>query len=255
MRALACIAMFCMACSSGAGALSPDGGVADGPGPDLGNAAPDLAKPPTPLIPASTGSCDPTVVASDGQACSAGCGANALCAGYDSATLKCYAVCDPATANSCPCGRRCTPITKPDGSTTSACLPANGPGERCGNDAGGNVYGYPNCADGLTCAGSPSLRYCVYSGCMTSNDCPQQTTCTAVVSNQMVSSLACWYNSDAMGKAIGSACTLADFCVTGSLCDGTCRKTCNGPGDASCAATETCAALKDGAKVIGYVCK
>jgi hypothetical protein len=191
--------------------------------------------------------------ATDGQPCGTGCGAGSICAGYTMAALGCYQVCNPAMPT-CSCGRRCTSIIQPGGGTANVCLPANGPGEKCGNDAAGMPYGTGNCQQGLSCVGSSAgTRYCV-GPCTTSQDCPAQTTCEAVVAGMMVSGNVCWYNSQPTGKALGSACTLTDICITDSLCDGTCKPRCTGPG-AQCA-TGTCTQLVDAnQQLIGYVCK
>ena len=196
------------------------------------------------------------VLQPDGQPCGTGCGQGNTCAGYDANSLGCHAICD-LTAPDCPCGRRCVAIgTTSSGAPSAACLPANGAGERCGKDPSGNNYGYGSCAQELTCVGpSADNRYCAYP-CVTSHDCPAQTACTAVVSDgTSVSGTVCWYNSQPTGLPAGTACGLTDICISGTLCDGTCKSHCNGPGDASCAAGTKCTALMSGAQAIGYVCK
>jgi hypothetical protein len=238
------------ACGSKQNNTNPSPG-SDGGSPDLAQAPAgggnDLA-----VQPVVTSMC--TTPISDGQACSTGCGTGMLCAGYTAATVGCYKQCDP-NAPACPCGRRCTVIMKPDNTTAGACLPANGPGERCGTDPGGMPYGTGNCQQGLACVGGGAgSRYCV-GPCMTSEDCPAQTTCEATVAGMMVAGTVCWYNSQPTGKPIGTACTLTDICITDSLCDGTCKPRCTGPGDTSCT-SGTCQALSDAnQKLIGYICK
>src|SRR5688572_15754516 len=89
--------------------------------------------------------------ATDGQACGGGCAGGTQCAGWSAGEVKCYQTCD-LMAPSCPCGRRCVAIS--GGGGGAACLPANGPGERCGNNTGGMPFGNGGvCSQGLICAG------------------------------------------------------------------------------------------------------
>jgi hypothetical protein len=158
----------------------------------------------------------------------------------------------------------------PDGSLTTAMLPAsgrcvsgamagdgtceNGAGERCGQtDATGpNAAG---CADGLACAPasvlSDTLAYCIYD-CAHQN-CPSQTMCEKYGG----SSSYCFYDSlldNGTFAQAGERCTPGQLdCGPGLLCDGTCKPQCDRAG-ASCT-NGACTAIGSGNQIVGYVCK
>jgi hypothetical protein len=194
--------------------------------------------------------CNPTDPMNDGQPCGTGCPMGQTCVNSNSGPV-CRLDCDPNAQASCPCDRSCYGLTTPDGGVAGgACFPGNPAGERCNSN-----FGTGDCAQGRFCinSGGSMNAYCAYD-CKMNTDCPAQMFC-AMINNSMgqLVGTACAYTYNSMGKAAGAACAATDSCVTGYLCDGTCKPQCDGPGG-TCAAG-TCTALTDGAKTIGYVCK
>jgi hypothetical protein len=206
--------------------------------------------------------CNPVDPMTDGQSCaSAACPAGTIGVNQGG-TCTCYTKCDPGQHQQCSCNRLCITLTStnPDGGVIGGgCLPSNTPGERCGVD-GNNMplFNRGICAQNLTCAG-PTMgkAYCLYN-CGSIADCPAQTQCVQIMDNMgMVIGMACQYVSGAAGVAPGQACTVpGQPCITGHLCDGTCKLQCDGVG-ATCPGGTTCTKLTDAAstKTTGYVCK
>lgn len=131
-------------------------------------------------------------------------------------------------------------------------MPGNGVAQRCNSATYGYGYG---CAQSMLCVNSNNApeAYCAQS-CAVQGDCPAQTWCAQITtSGGQVAGMGCVYSYSTSGKAAGAACAATDTCVTGYLCDGTCKQQCDGPGG-TCA-TGTCTALVDGSKTIAYVCK
>jgi hypothetical protein len=228
------------------------GGVQDMSVPNMGGGSgPDMAK----AVP----KCSATDNLGDGKPC----GANAACpSGQTSVNVKgacvCYANCDIAHQAQCPCDRFCSlaGAIVPDGGTLGgACLPGNGPGERCGTDPGGNPFGHGICQQGTGCFASDTMgqqSYCVYICFGQNSMCPQQTACDIMQGSMP------FYGCDVQhlnGKALGAACTIGtDNCALGGICDGTtCKPQCDGP-NATCA-SGTCTAITDGMRIVGYACK
>src|SRR5262249_37521305 len=61
-------------------------------------------------------------------------------------SCQCFYGCTPGAPDQCYCNRFCDPLCTPaDGGCqpngTGACLPSNGPGERCASDSAGKPYG------------------------------------------------------------------------------------------------------------------
>jgi hypothetical protein len=205
--------------------------------------------------------CSPTDTLNDG----ATCGASNTCPSGQQAviiggTCKCFTGCDPTQPTTCPCDRACSMLSFPDGgSGNGACLPANGPGERCFTNASGVPYGHGFCQQGYDCTPidqAKMFRYCLYQCSGSSGVCPQQTECDVL---QGLNAYVCNPIHDTMSKALGAACTPAtDSCVFGALCDPTsmtCKTQCDGP-NATCASGTTCQAVTDPAmRIAGYVCK
>jgi hypothetical protein len=224
--------------------------------PNMGGTVPDMAKP--------AAKCNPMDTLGDGKPC----GANAACPGGQTpVTIKgacvCLTNCDPSHQAQCPCDRFCSTVGAivPDGGTLGgACLPANGPGERCGNDPAGNPYGNGICEQGTACFSSDTgglsqgtQRYCFYICFGQNSTCPQQTACDTQMGSMPFN--ACDIQHQPMGKALGAACTIGtDVCALGGVCDGTtCKPQCDGP-KGTCA-SGTCTAVNDGMRIVGYVCK
>ncbi len=188
----------------------------------------------------------------DGQSCGSGsCPGGTIGVGAGAA-CQCWQICDPATPTVCPCDRRCAELTRGDaGVVGGACLPANGPGERCG-ESGVSGVSTEGCAQGLICVNADDagmFRYCVYD-CTGNTSCPIQTACLPLTGTN---TMACAYDSMASGLAPGATCKPNDSCVTGYLCDGTCKPQCDRTG-ANCA-SGSCTALSDGTRTVGYVCE
>lgn len=163
----------------------------------------------------------------------------------------CYLDCDPGNQASCPCDRFCAGLTDADGGVVGGvCIPGNGAGERCDTS-----FGKGGCAQALMCLTSNGAG-AAYCGalCATDTDCPAQTFCATITNGSGATvGKACAYGYNAQGKAAGAACASTDVCVTGYLCDGTCKAQCDGPGGTCLGGT--CTKLTDGAKTLGYVCK
>jgi len=225
-----------------------------------GGVGPDMAVPDMTVLDMTTPTmCSPTDPMNDGTPCSAGC-PNGTIGVNLGGTCSCFTKC---TVNSeCSCNRLCDPITLDDAGAGAACLPGNDPGTRCSRDTTtGAPFGNVFCGQLTVCVNAdpppnPMFRYCSYK-CQTQSDCPAQTTCQEFrdSSGNPIGNV-CAYNSGANGnKDLGEACTNADTCKGGQLCDGVCRVQCDGPG-ATCA-TGSCTRVDDTAsgKVIGYVCK
>lgn len=224
----------------------PSGGV------DLGAGAGDLAA--ADLAPPTT--CSPDDPMTDGTPCSAGCPAGTLGVNFGGA-CGCYQACD--TNPECSCNRLCDVITVGDAAVGGACLPGNGPGERCSRDAmTGQPFGHVFCGQLTLCVNADAaktFRYCNYL-CDVQADCPAQTVCLPFTTSTGASGKVCAYVSGPNGtKSLGDPCGPGDVCKSGLLCDGVCRPQCDGPG-AACA-TGSCTRLDDAAsgKVIGYVCR
>jgi hypothetical protein len=207
---------------------------------------------------AAPATCSPNDPQDDGQTCSGAC-PTGLVPVVLLGQCRCYHVCDPARPTTCSCNRRCAALADADGGVKGgACLPGNGPGERCGSSPTGQPYGHGGCAQGTACVNEDTAgqyRYCVYE-CQLPGDCPTYSTCLAETDpgTGTVIGHACALDSSENGtKAVGQACTAAEACRAGFLCDSICRPQCDGPG-ASCA-SGTCTSLVDGARVVGYVCR
>jgi hypothetical protein len=80
--------------------------------------------------------------------------------------------------------------------------------------------------------------------------CPIQSACLQL---NGVATKACVIDSVMGGLAAGAACGPTDACVTGYLCDGTCKPQCDRAG-AACP-SGSCTALSDGTGTVGYVCR
>jgi hypothetical protein len=213
---------------------------------------PDLA---SPVVPTQ---CSPTDNLGDGTDCSAGCPAGTNGVALPAGGCKCYTSCTVDTE--CPCDRFCDVLSQGDaGVVGHACLPGNAPGQRCGSDSTGKVFGLGYCGQLTACVNADAaqqFRYCNYK-CTLQSDCPQQTVCEPLMDNQgNTIGNVCAYNSGPNGnKDLGQACGANDVCKQGQLCDTVCRAQCDGPG-ATCA-TGSCTELDDPSdnRVIGYVCK
>jgi hypothetical protein len=244
MRAIPWLLAALLATGCGSGGKS-DAGV----GRDLGGALVDLGPVDLAYDMTIPTACNPVDDHSDGQACGSGssCAANMVPVEVGG-VCRCYGRCTLDVE--CACDRRCDALTSSDGGAAGgACLPGNGAGTRCGQDATtGALFGNGLCAQGLACVDSDSThRYCAY-GCSVATDCPAQTTCDALTNG----SSACGLLPGP--AALGAMCAPnGTDCATGLLCDTTCRAQCDGP-SGSCT-TGTCTLLADGTKVIGYVCK
>jgi hypothetical protein len=237
------LAMLCATgCGNSSGSGNPqDAAVAsdfDGTLMDLG--AVDLAHDLTPPT-----ACNPVDDHSDGQPCGMSACADGTVAVAIGGVCRCYQRCTLDVE--CACDRVCDALTTSDGGAGgSACLPGNGAGTRCGQDASGALIGNGLCAQGLTCLDSDAThRYCAYD-CTTAGVCPAQTTCDPLSNGAS----ACGLMSAMLASDV--ACNGGD-CAVGLLCDGVCRTQCDGPG-AACT-SGTCSALADGTRIIGYVCK
>jgi hypothetical protein len=203
--------------------------------------------------------CLPTDPMTDFTACpmTGACPAGQVAVNVGAGDCRCLYSCDPQNPKQCPCTRRCVTLVAGDaGVVGGGCFPANGPAERCGVDNMGMLFGRGTCAQTLTCAGPASgAAYCLYD-CLVQSDCPAQTTCAPIRNQQgMQIGLACQFNSGAAGKPAGAACSATDACITGHVCDTTCKPQCDGP-SATCA-SGTCQKLVDGTnnKTIAWVCK
>jgi hypothetical protein len=229
-----------------------------------GGGPPDLSIPPVVTPPdmlAPPTKCSPTDNLGDSQAC----GTNPLCPSGQAAVnikgaCKCFVTCDAAHQATCPCDRFCTMLTSPapdGGAAGAACLPANGPGERCFTDANGNPYGNGICQQGTACIRTDAagmFRYCDYLCFGSNSQCPQQTACDPVFGSMPFN--VCDVQHAPTPKALGAACTIGtDVCALGAVCDGTtCKPECDGPKGPACA-SGTCTAVTDGARIVAYVCK
>ena len=221
------------------------GGIRDMSVPDM--TARDLGIPPA---------CSPTDPMNDGSPCSAGCPSGTIGVNLGG-SCKCYDSC--TTDTQCSCNRLCDPVSFADAGAGAACLPGNGPGERCGANGSGGVYGNGFCGQLTVCVNADAakmFRYCNYK-CESQADCPAETFCQPLYDSQgNTIGNVCAYNSGPNGnKDLGQTCTSSDVCKGGQLCDGTCLLQCDGPG-ATCA-TGSCTVVNDTAsgKIIGYVCK
>ena len=238
MRAISWLLLLGAALGCSASKKSPgDAGVTA----DLSSLV-DLA-PPADLVPPTA--CNPVDEHSDGVACSTtmACPPNTIAVARGGA-CHCYQRC--TIDFDCACDRVCDALTASDGGAAGgACLPGNGAGTRCGQDASGALIGNGLCAQGLTCIDADAThRYCAYV-CTSAADCPAQTTCDALSDNTN----ACGFAAGTATRTCGSG-----NCIDTELCDsGTCEPQCDGPG-ATCA-SGSCTALTDGSKIIGYVCK
>jgi hypothetical protein len=220
-------------------ALPPDLGLA------LDGAAPTVCNPVDPL--------------SDNTPCANGCGVGTVGVTQNGA-CSCLMTCDPAYPTECPCDRRCAALVRGDaGMVGGACLFANGPGERCGVPGSATNSGR-GCAQGTYCVAideADTLRYCSYD--CGSTPCPAQLLCLTLTdpATGQPAGRACVSSARPNGKTAGSPCAPtglpADACLTGLLCDGTCKPECDGPG-AACA-SGTCTRLTFGTRIVGYVCK
>jgi hypothetical protein len=223
-------------------------------GPDLASVMRDAG---VSLDLAAPTACAPVDPMDDGQVCGTGCAAG-LVPVSSAGGCRCFHVCDPARPTACPCPRRCAALSSSDGGAAGgACLPANGPGERCGLDPAGMPYGAGGCAQGTTCVNEDAAglyRYCVYD-CAQPTDCPKQTSCLELKDGAgAVIGHACALNSSDNGnRSLGQPCSGADVCPAGALCDTTCRPQCDAPSGACGAGS--CTALVDGSRTVGYVCK
>lgn len=222
-----------------------------GGGEDQGGPQPDLAS-----------GCRPDP-GTDGQLCAQGCPTGTAGVSDSQGTCRCFATCDPKAASPCVCGRSCRMLFVPgDGgfvpSGTSACVPVNGPAERCGADKSGKPFGAGTCGDGLLCVnliGQTDFAYCSYKCTTDAALCPRGTTCVQLTNNP---DKVCVVNSDTGGKPLGQACTPADDCISKSACDGaTCRQQCDGPKDSTTCGAAKCTAVVDpgNGRISSYVCK
>jgi hypothetical protein len=206
----------------------------------------------------------------DGQACGNGCPSGSNEIGFTDQTgmCHCWKQCDPNGANTCYCGHVCQPVYAPAGDggfqiVGAGCVPTNGPGERCGVDANQKLYGWGICPPSTFCitqGTGPGDSFCEYK-CNDQSDCPGGTTCIPVhngsgmnIGNACLLNMASTQNG---GKATGATCTATDYCVTGDMCDGTCKAVCGGPWDPACVGGTHCTAIVDSAdqKIAAYVCK
>ena len=196
----------------------------------------------------------------DGQICSMGCPAGALEVQDQTGVCHCWDPCPVGDSSSCPCGRSCRKLTfagDAGAPPTGACIPANGPGERCGADANNKPYGNGSCLDTTLCVSVDSagmFGYCDYL-CTGASDCPAGTQCSPLSMGGMK---VCVAAEAPMGKAAGAACKVGDVCVPQSACDGaTCKPQCNGPGDTTtCTGGTSCKPVSDptSSKIAYYVC-
>jgi hypothetical protein len=208
----------------------------------------------------------------DGQACGNGCPSGSNEIGFTDQTgmCHCWKQCNPNNPAdpTCYCGHVCQPVYAPTGDGGfqifgAGCVPTNGPGERCGADANQKLYGWGICPLSTFCitqGTGAGDSYCEYK-CNDQTDCPSGTTCIPVHNGAGMSiGNACLLNMTSAqngGKAAGAACAPTDACVTGTMCDGTCKPVCGGPWDQSCTGGTHCTALLDSGdqKIAGYVCK
>ncbi len=197
----------------------------------------------------------------DGQACSGACPQGTAAVGNPG--CNCWYACDPARPD-CPCGRRCEAlyVTGAGGDLVptggGACVPANGPGERCGRDGAGNPYGTGQCQQGTLCVNEDQAganAYCMYE-CGAQRDCPVGTMCLPL---QDGGTSVCAIDDSPMGKAAGTACSHGDLCAVAAECDGTtCRPQCDGPNDTTtCTGGGKCTALTDPAnmRTAAWICR
>jgi hypothetical protein len=206
--------------------------------------------------------CNPVDPMGDGQDCAtANCPSGEVGVNQPGGGCKCFYKCNTATPQDCSCNRFCATLTDSDGGAAGgACLPANGPGERCGA-SGGVPFGTGVCAQGLTCAGAAAgAAYCLYN-CGGQGDCPKQTQCTQISNaGGMVIGMACVYiSASANAKANGAACNeTSDHCMPGYICGlATCDQQCNSSTDTTSCTTGSCKVLRDIVKsqVIAYTCQ
>jgi len=206
----------------------------------------------------SSGTCAAVDPNNDMKPCGSGCPAGQTCFGPGSGV--CVLSCDPNDQATCPCDRYCGGLVGPDGGPAGgACFPANTAGERCdqipGPDGGLVNFDKGGCAQALLCGRSAgSMKdYCIPL-CATQADCPAHTNCVQFLDSMMKPvAKACAYDTGPGGLALGATCAATDSCIADTLCDGTCKTQCDGPGGVC--ATGTCTAVLEGTKTLGYVCK
>jgi hypothetical protein len=194
----------------------------------------------------------------DGQLCSVGCPTGALEVQDQSGVCHCWDPCPVGDSSACPCGRSCRTLVFPGDAgapSTGACIPANGPGERCGLNAQQMPFGDGNCLDTTLCVSVDTAGMYGYCSlfCMGASDCPLGTQCSALTTGTQK---VCIADEGSSGKALGAACMLGDLCVPQTACDGaTCKPQCNGTFDTTtCTGATKCNAVTNGGKIAYYVC-